>query len=147
MVVHVPLLLAVGGFRDNLGRYGTTLLSDEEVELAWTLQNAGHPARYDSRIVVYHQIQQARLNPDWLLRRLYWQGVSTVLTRRRLRQSASVWRELLRRLMVAALLAPMGLLPRQSPWLINGRWRLAYAAGFIRAALGGPLPAANERTS
>ena len=139
MVVHVLSLLAVGGFRDNLGRYGNTLLSDEEVELAWTLQDAGHPVRYDSRIVVHHQIQQTRLNPDWLLRRLYWQGISTVLTRRRLNQPDAVWRELLRRLVVAALFAPLGLLPRHSPRFINGRWRLAYAAGFIRAALGDPL--------
>ncbi len=58
------------------------LLSDEEVQLAWRLQDAGYSVRYNSRIVVRHQIQATRLTPAWLLSRLYWQGVSTVLTRR-----------------------------------------------------------------
>jgi glucosyl-dolichyl phosphate glucuronosyltransferase len=141
MVVHVPTLLAIGGFGRHSGRIGTALLSDEEVQLAWRLQAAGFSARYDSRIVVRHQIQATRLTPRWLLSRLYWQGVSTVLTRRSLGHPASVWRELPRRLAVAALFAPLGLLPRHSTRLVPCRWRLAYAAGFIRAALGPGLPA------
>ena len=112
------------------------LLSDEEVQLAWRLQAAGIPARYDSRIVVRHQIQATRLTPGWLLSRLYWQGVSTVLTRRLLGDAGAVWRELPRRLAVAALLAPFALLPEDSDVLLACRWRLAYAAGFVRAALG-----------
>lgn len=136
MVVHVLSLLAAGGFGESLGRYGSTLLSDEEVQLAWTLQNQGLSVRYDSRIVVHHQIQAGRLTPDWLLRRLFWQGASTVLTRRKLNRPETVWRELPRRLAVAALLAPSALLPRRSSRLIALRWRLAYATGFIRAALG-----------
>ena len=75
LVVHVPTLLAIGGFGRNAGRIGQALLSDEEVQLAWRLQAAGHSARYDSRLVVQHQIQAARLCPRWLLSRLYWQGV------------------------------------------------------------------------
>jgi glycosyltransferase involved in cell wall biosynthesis len=136
MVVHVLSLLAAGGFATNVGRHGTVLLSDEDVQLAWTLQDHGHSVRYDSRVVVYHQIQAGRLNPDWLLSRLYWQGASTVLTRRSLRQPDKVWRELPRRLAVAALCAPTALIPRGSTVLLGARWRLAYAAGFIRAALG-----------
>jgi len=141
MVVHLPALRAVGGFVESSGRVGDMLLSDEEVQLAWRLQAAGYSARYDSRIVVQHQIQAARLTPSWLLSRLYWQGVSTVLTRRRLGLSLEVWRELPRRLAVAAVLAPAGLVSRHSPWLLACRWRLAYAAGFVRAALGPKRPA------
>ena len=85
MVVHVLSLLAAGGFGTAIGRYGDALLSDEEVQLAWTLQDPGYSVRYDSRIVVHHQIQARRLDPAWLLARLYWQGASTVLTRRLLR--------------------------------------------------------------
>jgi hypothetical protein len=137
----VPTLLAIGGFGQHSGRLGTTLLSDEDVQLAWRLQAAGHSARYDSRIVVQHQIQAARLTPRWLLSRLYWQGVSTVQTRRLLGERGTVWRELPRRLAVAALFAPAGLLPRRCTWLVPCRWRLAYAAGFVRSALGArPLP-------
>jgi glucosyl-dolichyl phosphate glucuronosyltransferase len=63
MVVHVLSLLAIGGFKGAVGRHGKSLLSDEEVQLAWALQDAGYPARYDSRITVYHQIQARRLAP------------------------------------------------------------------------------------
>jgi glycosyltransferase involved in cell wall biosynthesis len=136
MVVHVLSLLAAGGFGGAVGRYGHSLLSDEEVQLAWRLQDAGYSVRYDSRIVVYHQIQARRLQPDWLLSRLYWQGASTVLTRRLLHQPETVWRELPRRLAVMVLCAPALLVPRRSTWLLAARWRLAYAIGFIRAALG-----------
>lgn len=136
MIVHVPTLLAIGGFGQHSGRIGKALLSDEEVQLAWRLQAAGYSARYDSRIVVRHQIQASRLTPNWLLSRLYWQGVSTVLTRRLLGRPGAVWRELPRRLAVTALLAPFGLLPQRSTRLMPCRWRLAYAAGFVRAAFG-----------
>jgi glycosyltransferase involved in cell wall biosynthesis len=136
MVVHVLSLLAAGGFGGTVGRYGQSLLSDEEVQLAWILQDAGYSVRYDSRITVYHQIQARRMDPAWLLSRLYWQGASTVLTRRLLQQSRSVWRELPRRLLVAGLLAPVALIPRRSTMLLSARWRLAYATGFIKAAFG-----------
>jgi len=136
IVVNILSLLVAGGFRAAIGRYGHSLLSDEEVQLAWTLQDAGHSVRYDSRIIVHHQIQAHRLRPEWLLSRLYWQGASTVLTRRLLQDSGSVWRELPRRLVVAGLFAPVALIPRSSTLLLTARWRLAYAAGFIRAALG-----------
>jgi glycosyltransferase involved in cell wall biosynthesis len=143
MIVHVATLLALGGFEPRSGRDGGTLLSDEEVQLAWRLQAAGHSARYDSRIVVEHQIQANRLTPAWLLSRLYWQGISTVRTRRQLGLHGSVWRELPRRVAVAALFAPAGLLPRRSARLLACRWRRAYAAGFLRAALGGGVPSGN----
>jgi glycosyltransferase involved in cell wall biosynthesis len=136
MVVHVRALRDSGGFGGGIGRIGTALLSDEEVQLAWRLQDAGLSARYDSRIVVFHQIQAARLNPDWLLSRLWWQGASTVLTRRLLRDGGAVWRELPRRLLVAALFAPAALWPRSSTRCLALRWRQAYAAGFVRAAFG-----------
>ena len=136
MVAHVPTLLAHGGFGQDIGRVGGALLSDEEVQLAWRLQDAGLKVQYDSRVLVYHQIQARRLNPDWLLSRLYWQGASTVLTRRLLRYHAAVWREFPRRLLVVLLCAPTALLPRQSTRCLAARWRLAYATGFIRATLG-----------
>jgi glycosyltransferase involved in cell wall biosynthesis len=148
IVVHVLSLLAAGGFGGAIGRYGHSLLSDEEVQLAWTLQDAGYSVRYDSRITVHHQIQALRLRPEWLLSRLYWQGASTVLTRRLLQDGKTVWRELPRRLLVAFLLAPTCLIPRHSTFLLAARWRLAYAKGFIKAALGwGATEAAIEQAA
>ena len=136
MIVHVRSLLDVGGFGAGIGRVASVLLSDEDVQLAWRLQDEGFSVRYDSNIVVFHQIQARRLNPDWLLSRLYWQGASTVLTRRLLRDGGAVWRELPRRLLVATLFAPAALLPRTSTELLGMRWRQAYSTGFVRAALG-----------
>ena len=136
MVVSVAALRAVGGFPATAGRYGTVLLSDEEVQLAWILQNAGDSVRYDSRIVVRHQIQASRFTPKWLLSRLYWQGASTVVTRRLTGRPESVWRELPRRCLVALLFAPFRLVHTGSVRWLEARWRLAYATGFLRAALG-----------
>ncbi len=145
MVIKVPALLQAGGFRDAVGRYGDALLSDEEVQLAWRLQDTGLSARHDPRIVVHHHIQAGRLTPAWLLRRLYWQGASAVATHRLLGEEAAVWHALPRRLAVAALFAPLALVPRTSPRLIGPRWRLAFSAGFVRAALGWHAARAAER--
>ena len=135
MVVNRAAVLAVGSFDAQLGRVGTRLLSDEDVHLAWKLQDAGYSARYDSRVVVFHQIQAPRLRPEWLLDRLYWQGASTVLTRKLLRQRGQGRLELARRLLVETLCAPAALLPGNSTWLLALRWRHAYACGFTRMAL------------
>jgi glycosyltransferase involved in cell wall biosynthesis len=136
MIVDARALLKAGGFGVCLGRAGATLLSDEEVQLAWRLQDAGLSVRYDSRIVVHHQIQATRFRPEWLLARLYWQGVSTVLTRKTLGYRMKVWKELPRRLAVALLCAPAALIPKSSTRLLAVRWRFAYAAGFLKAAFG-----------
>ena len=133
ITLHVPAMLAAGGFGTTVGRRGDVLLSDEEVQLAWRMQDAGYSVRYDSRIVVQHRIQPGRLTPRWLLSRLYWQGVSTVVSRRLLGHPGAVWRELPRRLMVVLTCAPSALCPRDSPSWIAWRWRFAYARGFIRA--------------
>ncbi len=147
-VVRATTLLAAGGFDPGSGRNGSSLLSDEEVQLAWRLQAAGHSARYESRLTVHHRIQASRLTPGWLLDRLYWQGVSAVRTRRLLGRPGAVWRELPRRLLVALAFAPLGLLPRGSVRMIGARWRLAYATGFIRGAasrrIGGTTGAPNS---
>ncbi|MDO9706959.1 glycosyltransferase family 2 protein [Paracraurococcus lichenis] len=137
MVVQRQPLLDIGGFSDGLGRFGSLLLSDEDVQVGWRLQDGGYSAWYDSRVVVMHQIQGTRMNPDWLLNRLYWQGASTVMTRRILGSPDQVWRDLPRRLLVEALTSPACLVPRRSTRLLALRWRHAYAKGFTRMALAG----------
>jgi glycosyltransferase involved in cell wall biosynthesis len=137
MIVHRRRMLDVGGFDETLGRFGGFLLSDEDVQLAWKLQDLGHSVRYDSRLTVHHQIQASRLVPDWLLNRLYYQGASTVITRRLLNQQELIWREFFRRLAVETLCAPCALISKHSTRWLELRWRLAYARGFTRMALGG----------
>ncbi len=138
MAVERAALLAAGGFDEKLGRQPGLLLSDEDVQLAWKLQQGGRSARHDGRIVVHHRIQAGRLTPEWLLQRLYWQGVSTVATRRLLGRPDRVWREFPRRLAVRLLCAPAAaVVPPGSTRLLALRWRHAYARGFTRMALGG----------
>jgi glucosyl-dolichyl phosphate glucuronosyltransferase len=135
MAVERAALLAAGGFDERLGRRPGLLLSDEDVQLAWKLQQSGRSARHDWRIVVHHRIQAGRLTPDWLLERLYWQGMSTVATRRLLGRPDQVWREFPRRLAVRLLCAPAAMVPPGSTRMLAPRWRLAYARGFTRMAL------------
>ncbi len=143
MIVERAALLAASGFAEDLGRRGGLLLSDEDVHLAWKLQDSGRSARHDSRITVHHCIQAVRLTPEWMLQRLYWQGASSVMTRLMLGHPRMVWSELPRRLALTVALAPLALIPKQSSALIDLRWRLAYAQGFVRMALGELLLRAN----
>jgi glycosyltransferase involved in cell wall biosynthesis len=138
MIVHVTALRAAGGFPETVGRDGRSLLSDEEKILTRTLRNQGAAILYDSRILVHHQIQTERLTVPWLLRRMYWQGVSHVRSSRILAEQAAIRREAPRRLAVLALLAPFALIPARWPWLLGPRWRWAYARGFLRAYLREP---------
>ncbi len=136
MILRRDVMLQQGGFAETLGRLGLVLQSDEEVQLAWRLQNAGFSAIYDSRVVVRHSIQAKRFNVEWLLARLYWQGASTVRTRRMLGQAALVRRELFRRLIVELVTLPFTwIVPAYSTRLIAMRWRHAYASGFTREVL------------
>ena len=129
-------MLRHGGCAEARGRRGLVLQSDEDVQLAWRLQDAGYAAIYDSRVVVHHSIQARRLNVEWLLSRLYWQGASTVHTRRLLGQQALVQREFFRRLLIEAIGLPIAwLIPKHSTRLLALRWRYAYASGFTRETL------------
>ena len=136
MILRRDVMLRHGGFAEALGRLGLVLQSDEDVQLAWRLQDAGFSAVYDSRVVVHHSIQAKRLNVEWLLSRLYWQGASTVQTRRLLGQQALVHREFFRRLLIEAIALPIvAVIPRHSRRLLALRWRYAYACGFTRETL------------
>ncbi len=136
MILHRDVMLRHGGFAEALGRLGLVLQSDEDVQLAWRLQDAGYSAIYDSRIVVHHSIQAGRLNVEWLLARLYWQGASTVHTRRLLGQQALVQREFFRRLLIEAIALPIvAVIPKHTTRLLGLRWRHAYACGFTRETL------------
>lgn len=135
MIVGVDALRVVGGFPETVGRDGKSLLSDEEKILTETLRARGFAVAFDPAILVHHQIQAERLTLSWLLRRMYWQGVSHVRSSRILNRQGSLRRELPRRLAVLALLAPLALLPARLPWFVAARWRLAYAGGFLRAYL------------
>jgi glycosyltransferase involved in cell wall biosynthesis len=137
MIVRKDALLAVGGFSRHAGRRGRALLSDEDVELAGKLARDGQLLMFDSRLLVWHRIQANRLKPAWLLSRLYWQGFSTVLTRRSAGRPMG-FPELLRRMLVFTVFLPWALVARNSPRGLPLRWRFAYSAGVLRGTLARP---------
>jgi GT2 family glycosyltransferase len=76
------LLESMGGFRTDLGRKGRRLLSMEEVALQRKLQSEGYSCVYHPEIKVIHHIPSSRLNQNWFLRRVYWQGASEAVIAR-----------------------------------------------------------------
>lgn len=76
----------VGGFRTDLGRKKHSLLSDEEKEFFYRVAEAGLQVLYTPHAQLYHRVTPERLDPSWLLRRAYWQGVSNVVFDRHVRQ-------------------------------------------------------------
>ena len=78
MVVRLDALNAVGGFSEDLGRKGKSLLSNEEIHLKDALIKHGYRLCYVPGIDVSHHIPEDRLNKEWIKRRIYWQGRSDI---------------------------------------------------------------------
>ncbi len=68
------LLLEMGGFKPELGRRGDVLLSGEEMDLNFRLQEAGYKIWYRPKAVVHHVIPPARLKKAFFRSRYYWDG-------------------------------------------------------------------------
>ncbi|MGD1805912.1 glycosyltransferase [Dapis sp. BLCC M126] len=69
----------LGGFNEELGRQGNKLLSQEELLVNWILEKQGEKFYYNPKASVKHWIPKKRINPNWLLRRSYWQGRSDAI--------------------------------------------------------------------
>jgi glucosyl-dolichyl phosphate glucuronosyltransferase len=82
MAFKAGVLDEVGGFSTGLGRVGQNLLSNEEVLVQLMLGRRGYRRLYDPSALVRHHVSSDRLNPEWFLRRFYWQGVSQAVTAR-----------------------------------------------------------------
>ncbi|RUS42677.1 glycosyltransferase family 2 protein [Cohnella sp. AR92] len=68
-------------FREDLGRVGSNLLSSEESELIERIRGK-YSVYYTPHASVLHKIPRSRMNRKWLLRRIYWQGVSRAVSSR-----------------------------------------------------------------
>jgi glucosyl-dolichyl phosphate glucuronosyltransferase len=117
-------LRATGGFAEDLGRIGGSLLSGEETALIETLRGLGWRIRLEPAAVVDHTVQAERCTARWYWRRLWWAGV----TRARSDRSVARGLKLLAAVPVRSLLY---LATRDRIYL----YRLAETAGFLRAAL------------
>jgi glucosyl-dolichyl phosphate glucuronosyltransferase len=75
-------LIAAGGFSTRLGRTGSgsTLLSNEEMEVSERVRAMGKLAIFAPKAVVEHVIQPERLTQSWFRRRAAWQAVSDLLS-------------------------------------------------------------------
>jgi glycosyltransferase involved in cell wall biosynthesis len=68
-------LLAVGGWRTDLGKVNNSLISGEDHEIFFRLRSAGlYHGLYDPRIVVRHHVPASRLTRRYFRRWFYWHG-------------------------------------------------------------------------
>lgn len=79
VVYRRDALEKAGGFCEQLGRKGQSLLSGEELLLNETLKSEGERFYYIPRAWVSHWVPKERINLDWLVQRSYWQGCSVAL--------------------------------------------------------------------
>jgi GT2 family glycosyltransferase len=75
----VDVLRATGGFREDLGRRGRSLMGNEEPDLTNRIEAMGYLSVYHPEVVVWHHIQAAKLSKQWFRRYWYSQGRSTAL--------------------------------------------------------------------
>ncbi len=73
------VLLAVGGFHEQLGRVGSSLFSNDEVFTCRALQQREWTIVYEPAMRVRHNVAADRLTWTWLSQRLYQQGRSDVV--------------------------------------------------------------------
>ena len=71
----------IGWFDPRLGRIGDSLLSGEESDIFRRVHDVGFRTRYLPEAILRHRIPATRTDPDWVLQRSYWQGISDVVFR------------------------------------------------------------------
>ena len=68
-----------GGFDLKLGRLGSTLLGNEEIEVCDRLRGAGYSVMYEPEAIVGHVIARDRVQKAWFRKRVFWQAVSDLI--------------------------------------------------------------------
>ncbi|NJP06008.1 MAG: glycosyltransferase family 2 protein [Chloroflexaceae bacterium] len=68
------LLDQIGGFREDLGRKGTSLQSGEEYDVQVRIAALGYPMAYHPAIEVSHHVAARRLEKRYFRRHRYWLG-------------------------------------------------------------------------
>ena len=71
----------LGGFRLDLGRMGTNLVSSEETDFSNKIKSLGYNIFYDPGIEVDHLIPRERVTVRHFIRRAYSQGISDAIIR------------------------------------------------------------------
>jgi glucosyl-dolichyl phosphate glucuronosyltransferase len=76
--IRRAVLLEIGGFSEDLGRVGQSLISGEESQVAKAVLERGLEAGFNPDFKVYHKISAERLKLPWILKRTYFEGVSDI---------------------------------------------------------------------
>lgn len=69
----------VGLFDHRLGRNGTSLLSHEEADIFYRSNKLGIKTLYVPSAIIKHKIPLEKTAKKWILKNLYWQGISDVV--------------------------------------------------------------------
>ena len=72
-------LLKTEGFRTDIGRVGTRLLSGEDTQMLLSVERVGGRLLYDPFSVVEHRVPLGRLRRRWFWSRCYWGGRTIAL--------------------------------------------------------------------
>lgn len=74
--IRRSFLETVGGFNTHLGRIGTKLLSNEELQMTELALQHQMQVAYLPNATVAHNVSPERLKRSWFISRGWWQGVS-----------------------------------------------------------------------
>ncbi|MGA7934587.1 MAG: glycosyltransferase [Kovacikia sp.] len=137
VVYRRDALEIAGGFHEQLGRKGQSLLSGEETLLNVTLTSQGERFYYSPQAWVRHWIPKERINPNWLVQRGYWQGrsvalVDTIIGKSMLRHRlGSLWNLLKCIPILGTLVFPLWFFPKgqkqiglldQAKLILSSKW-------------------------
>lgn len=134
------VLSELGGFDERLGRGASGLLSGEETQLQYRVEQVGGVLYYHPGMCIHHFVGRERTKPQWFYRRYFWGGVTDYIMSRTLdgrpvgsdneemgRQSESGSR-IARLVKNAAFSAGLG---RSSCRVIHARIYMAYVLGRL----------------
>lgn len=76
MAIRAALAAQIGGFREDLGRRGRSLLGQEQAEFFARSRAAGARGVYVPGMIVYHHVPPERLRRRYFIRWWYWKGVA-----------------------------------------------------------------------
>jgi len=132
----------VGYFRDDIGRFGTTLLSKEETELSIRVLKGIPDAKiiYEPQAIVYHKVSGKRATFKYIWIRSFYEGVSNGLIGQEMKYSqvASVESSYLKYLIGVAIpgrLARIYRLKAAAQLLVLALSMSAVFAGFFSSKL------------
>ena len=79
LAIRKQLLSAAHGFREDLGRKGSTLLASEESYLRNQIDKWDLLSYYYPDIIVHHHVNVNKLTKKWFQNAAYWQGKSQAI--------------------------------------------------------------------